>query len=138
MNYELKAPKVKHGVLTVASALYLIVAVAGLYMCIQSGDMMKLVFAFCYIAIGLTAFLICYNNMTKCLTFNNVSLTFDGKEYTYQQIERIDTHGGRYGRVYYDIYIDGKRFYTFEKDYTGAREFFYYLDFYKVPGAPRA
>ena len=35
------------------------------------------------------------------------------------------------------IYIDGKRFYTFEKNYEDAKEFLYYLDFYKVPGTPR-
>ena len=49
MNYELKAPKGKHGVLTVASAGLLVVALAGAYAGIQSGDMMKLILAFCYL-----------------------------------------------------------------------------------------
>lgn len=138
MQYQLKAPKASHTVFTVLSTVLFVAALTGAYISFQTGNMMKLIFAFSYVILGGLAFLVSFNNLTKCLTFNNVSLTFDGKTYSYGQIERIGAHGGRHGRIFYTVYIDGKKFYTFEKNYTGAKEFFYYLDFYKVPGAPRA
>ena len=79
-----------------------------------------------------------YNSTVRPLTFNNINFTFKGKTYTYQQIEKIKLIGGRFGSVSYMIYIDGKKLYTFDDEYEGAKEFMYYLDFYKVPGTPRA
>lgn len=137
MEYQLKPNRIHAGMLTVASLGLFLMSLYALYTSFRLGDMFKTVFAAVYTALGLLALLVSYNNLVKCLTFNNINFTFDGKTYTYQQIERIDSHGGRYGRVFYKIYIDGKRFYTFEKNYEGAKEFLYYLDFYKVPGTPR-
>lgn len=78
-----------------------------------------------------------YNNVLKEITFNNVNFTCNGVTYTYQQIEEIRIATSRRHRVHYVIYVAGKNVFTFDKRYQGAREFMYYLDFYKVPGTPR-
>lgn len=78
-----------------------------------------------------------YNNTARPLTFNNISFTYKGKTYTYQQIEKIKLIGSRFGSVAYEIRIDGKSLYAFDDEYEGAKEFMYYLNFYNVPGTPR-
>lgn len=79
-----------------------------------------------------------YNSIARPLTFNNVSFTFKGKTYTYHQIEKIKIRGGRFGSISFEIRVDGKSLYIFDDEYEGAKEFMYYLDFYNVPGTPRA
>ena len=79
-----------------------------------------------------------YDSVSRPLTFNNVNFTFKGRTYTYHQIEKIKIRGGRYGTVSFEVIVDGKRLYGFDDEYEGAKEFMYYLDFYKVPGTPRA
>ncbi|MBQ7004989.1 MAG: hypothetical protein IJN68_01005 [Clostridia bacterium] len=137
MEYRLKPDRKYAGLYTAVSLVFVVLSLFALYMSFQSGDMSKTVYALIYTAFSLLALFISYNNLVKCLTFNNINFTFDGKTYTYQQIERIDAHGGKYGRVFYKICIEGKMLYTFEKDYDGAKEFLYYLNFYNVPGTPR-
>lgn len=136
MEYKLKPDRKYAGIYTAVSLVFVALSLFALYTSFQSGDI-KTEVALIYTAFSLLALLVSYNNLVKCLTYNNINFTFDGKTYTYQQIERIDAHGGKYGRVFYKIYIEGKMFYTFEKDYDGAKEFLYYLNFYNVPGTPR-
>lgn len=78
-----------------------------------------------------------YNSIARPLTFNNVNFTFKGKTYTYNQIEKIKSRGNKFGNISLEIHIDGKRLYTFDDEYDGAKEFVYYLNFYNVPGTPR-
>ena len=78
-----------------------------------------------------------YNSTVKALTFNKDSFTFKGRTYTYHQIEKIKLRSKNHFSVYYMIYVDDKRLYIFDDKYEGAKEFLYYLDFYKVPGTPR-
>lgn len=101
------------------------------------------VFSFVLIIVSIIAMVVVvamslYDSAIRPLSFNNVNFTFKGKTYAYHQIEEIRLYGGRFGSVSYMIYIDGKKLYTFDDEYEGAKEFMYYLDFYKVLGTPRA
>lgn len=79
-----------------------------------------------------------YDSTIIPLTFNNINFTFKGKTYTYHQIEEIKLRSGRYGSIAFEIRVHGKKLYSFDNEYEGAKEFMHYLNFYEVPGTPRA
>lgn len=78
-----------------------------------------------------------YNSTAKSLTFNKDNFTFKGKTYTYHQIEKIKLRSKNHFSVYYIIYVDDKRLYSFDDKFEGAKEFLHYLNAYNVPGTPR-
>ncbi len=75
-------------------------------------------------------------NLFRQVTFNNTHFTFRDCTYTYQQIEKVKIRGGKYGRIFYYVTVNGKCLFVYEAYYEGAKEFQFYLDYYKVPIAP--
>lgn len=141
MQYTLKVKNKTKYYIKIGLSVFILVAAAvvaaaglGLGTMAASADWyMALVAAVLFAAVGIYGLAVNINNLRKSLSFNNVGFTVDGVTYTYQQIENIAAHGGRYGDIFYRIIVDGENVYTFEGTYEGIREFLYYINYYKVP-----
>lgn len=137
MNYELKMTKGSKVVGVFLSLILLALGGVIVYLSVKAKDTVVLIMSAVAIIAVIYTVAFVFSNNAKSLVFNNVNFYLKGRTYTYQQIEKIGIYGGTFGSVAYEVYVDGKKIYSFTMDYEGAKEFMYYLDFYKVPGTPR-
>lgn len=105
---------------------------ASLYDLFYSGFM----FVISFFMVLVVAMIIC-NATVRALAFSNTEFSFKGKTYTYSQIEKIKTRKGKYNSKTYEIYVDGKRLYSFDDKYEGAKDFLSNLKARNVPGVPK-
>ena len=133
MQYELKSQGKRHPLKLAAAVFVLLLGLAALFVSFSMGETYKIIMSMIFVALGIWGIALQFNSIVKSLSFNNVNFTFEDRTFTYQQIEKVQIHGGRYGEVYYGIFVGGEKIYTFEASYQGAREFLFYLDYYKVP-----
>lgn len=84
------------------------------------------------VGIGIYGLAINLGSLIKKLHFGDEGFTVRGAFYTYQQIDCVRLHGGRYGAVYYTVFVNGKSVFIFEGTDIGADKILDYLKQHEV------
>ncbi len=134
MEYSLRlraTNKVKYILLAVLMAA---AAVAGVvFMFWPDNDFTTVILSLLIVAIGIYGFFSSVRALTDRLDFDSESFTHRRKTYSYDQIDNVMIIGNRWGSIYYNIYVYGKRVYVFEGTFYGADEFLKLLYKHEVP-----
>lgn len=132
MEYSLRvANKFKYILMAVLMAA---AAVAGaVFLFWPDNDFTTVILSLLIIAIGIYGFFSSVRALTDRLDFDSESFTHRRKTYSYDQIDNVLIIGNKWGSVFYNIHVNGKRIYAFEGTYYGADEFLKLLDKHEVP-----
>lgn len=134
MEYSLRlraTNKVKYILLAVLMAA---AAVAGVvFMFWPDNDFTTVILSLFIVAIGIYGFFISVRALTDRLDFDSESFTHRRKTYSYDEIDNVLIIGYRWGNVFYNIHVNGKRIYSFEGTFYGADEFLELLYKHEVP-----